>query len=111
MDGNYPRRQFVSVIDNQEENTEATATAWAKGVVDFLNSLPYKHKTNFRFGGDITGDQLQSIDSYLLNKDVVTLAKEMYSEAVEDDTFFEYGDVVADFFSASSNPRGLFGVS
>ena len=122
MDGMYPMRQFLQVLDEEEENSAEQAREWghqiAKKITDLNRTSTYP--TTCSFAGDLTPpDDLPTVDTHLMNADVVNIASHLYKNAIMNGSFFEpicddEGDeennmpVSADFFGYIDDPRSLF---
>ena len=126
MDGNYPMRQLLQVLDGKEENTSEEAKKWgeliAKKMTDVNKTSMYP--TTCSFGGDLTpATGPPTVDTHLLNADVVNVATHLYNNAIVDGSFFEAtanddddgeedGEdgtpLSADFFGHIDDPRSLF---
>jgi hypothetical protein len=92
MDGNYPMRQFLQVLDDNEDNNSASAETWGRAIAAKITELNKSsiYPTVCSFGGDLTPTRgLPTIDTHLINRDVVTLATHLYSTAIVDGSFFE----------------------
>jgi hypothetical protein len=120
MDGTYPMRQFVRILDDEEEDSAETVKAWgieiAKKVTDLNRSSTYP--TVCIYGGDLTPSTgPTSLDTHILNNDVVQIARYLYGSAIDDGTFFDealdddgQGDktLAEKFFKNTKDPRTLF---
>ena len=120
MDGTYPMRQFVRILDDEEEDSAETVKAWgieiAKKVTDLNRSSTYP--TVCIYGGDLTPSTgPTSLDTHILNNDVVQIARYLYGSAIDDGTFFDealdddgQGDktLAEKFFKNTEDPRTLF---
>ena len=92
MDGNYPMRQFLQVLDDNEDNDSASAETWGRAIAAKITELNKSaiYPTACSYGGDLTpAGGPSTIDTHLINRDVVTLATHLYSTAIVDGSFFE----------------------
>jgi hypothetical protein len=120
MDGTYPMRQFVRILDDEEEDSTETVKTWgieiAKKLTDLNRSSTYP--TVCIYGGDLTPSTgPTSLDTHILNNDVVQIARYLYGSAIDDGTFFDealdnddQGDktLAQNFFAHTKDPRTLF---
>jgi hypothetical protein len=126
MDGHFAMRQFVEALDEEEENDSASAEKWGRAIAAKITELNKSsvYPTVCAYGGDLTPDAgPPTVDTHLLNKDVVTLASHLYNNPIVDGSFFEEiiepgedddeDDTVlpsfsSDFFGSIADPRSLF---
>ena len=127
MDGHYPMRQFVEVLDEEEENDPPSAEKWGRAIAAKITELNKSsvYPTVCVYGGDLTPDSgPPTVDTHLLNKDVVTRASHLYNNPIVDGSFFEeivqlnedddeeedivLPSVSSDFFGSIDDPRSLF---
>lgn len=131
MDGNYPMRQFLEVLDENDNNDAASAEIWgcaiAAKIMDLNKTSLYP--TRCAYAGDLTpAEGPATIDTQLVNRDVVTLATHLYGSSIANGSFFAWivpphhdnnennensnGGVIppvsADFFGLIEDPRSLF---
>lgn len=91
MDGNYPMRQFLQTLDEDEENDSASAETWGRAIAAKVTELNRTSicPTTCIFGRDLTpAAGPPTIDTHLINRDVVTLATYLYNNAIVDGSFF-----------------------
>ena len=120
MDGTYPMHQFVRILDDDEEDSAATVKAWGKDIATKLTDLNKSstYPNVCIFGGDLTPPTgPTSLDTHILNNDVIQIARYLYGSSIDDGTFFDEpldddkeGDktLVKKFFSHTNDPRTLF---
>lgn len=137
MDGNYPMRQFLGVLNDGENNDAASAETWGHAIAEKITDLNRAsvYPTRCAYGGDLTPEAGPStIDTQLINRDVVTLATHLYGHSIADGSFFTWiapphhddnandddsandednnagviPPVSADFFGLTDDPRSLF---
>jgi hypothetical protein len=128
MDGVFPMRQFLEVLNEEEDNNSASAANWGHAIAAKITELNKTsiYPTVCTYGGDLTPDSgPPTIDTHLLNRDVITLATHLYNNAIIDGSFFEVitqtnsstdsdgndetlPPVSADFFGFIDDPRSLF---
>lgn len=99
----YSWKQLLMIV-GEDNNTVAGRREAAKVVVEFFNKcvvdeeLDYKFQTKTRLGTDETCDPPRSVDSCLLDSDVVALMKEAYPD-VEMEELKDYNDIMETFWS------------
>jgi hypothetical protein len=120
MDDTYPMRQFVRILDEDEDDTAKSLKSWGKDIADKLTELNKSstYPTVCIFGGDLTPSTgPPPVDSHILNRDVVQIARYLYGSAIDDGTFFdtnleddENGDKTLSkkFFGQTKDPRTFF---
>jgi len=120
MDGTYPMRQFLRILDEEEEDSADTVKAWGINIADKLTDLNRSstYRTVCIYGGDLTPSTgPTSLDTHILNNDVVQIARYLYQSSIDDGTFFdelldddEGGDktLAKKFFAHTNDPRTLF---
>jgi hypothetical protein len=131
MDGNYPMRQFLEVLDENENNDLASAETWGRAIATKITELNETsvYPTRCDYGGDLTpAAGPPTINTQLINRDVVTLATHLYESSIADGSFFAWivpphhddnannedsnaeviPPVSADFFGLIEDPRSLF---
>jgi hypothetical protein len=128
MDGHFAMRQFVEVLDEEEENNTASAEKWGRAIAARITELNKTsvYPTICAYGGDLTPDSgPPTVDTHLLNRDVVTIASHLYNNPIIDGSFFqdiveaddEYDEdgegtihpsVASEFFGSIADPRSLF---
>jgi len=127
MDGHFAMRQFLEVLDEEEDNDSVSAEKWGRAIAAKITELNKTsiYPTVCAYGGDLTPDSgPPTIDTHLLNRDVVTLASHLYNNPIVDGSFFERivtydeddddGDetilpsVSSQFFGSIEDPRSLF---
>jgi hypothetical protein len=128
MDGHFAMRQFVEVLDEDEENDTASAEKWGRAIaarITELNKISV-YPTICAYGGDLTPDSgPPTVDTHLLNRDVVTIASHLYNNPIIDGSFFQdivepdeeddedgegtiHPSVASEFFGSIADPRSLF---
>lgn len=127
MDGNFAMRQFVEVLDEGKENDSPSAEKWGRAIAAKITDLNKSsvYPTVCVYGGDLTPDSgPPTVDTHLLNRDVVTLASHLYNNSIVDGSFFEeivelnedndedeyivLPSVSSEFFGSIEDPRSLF---
>lgn len=128
MDGHFPVRQFVEALDEAEENDSPSAEKWGRAIAAIITDLNKSsvYPTICAYGGDLTPvSGPPTVDTHLLNKDVVTLASHLYNNPIVDGSFFEeivlsdeeededaehtvLPSVSSEFFGSIADPRSLF---
>jgi hypothetical protein len=130
MDGHYAFRQFVQISNEDEANDSAFLEKWGRAIASRITELnkTSAYPTVCVYGGNITPvSGPPSVDTHLMNKDVVTIATNLYNNAIADGSFFEeYGEdgapeyegeegfpesfpsVSSEFFGSIEDPRSLF---
>ena len=116
-------RQFVHILDSDEEDSTATVKAWGKDiaakVTDLNKSTTYSKLCTY--GGDITPPKgPTSLDNHILNDDVIQIARYLYGSSIDDGTFFdepleddddEDKTLAKKFFMHTNDPHILFAAS
>jgi hypothetical protein len=136
MDGNYPMRQFLQVLDENDNNDSASAETWGRAIATKITELNKTsiYPTRCTYAGDLTpATGPDTIDTQLINRDVVALAMHLYEHAITDGSFFAWiapptdgrdlqdddvghandlsgviPPVSADFFGLTDDARSLF---
>jgi hypothetical protein len=130
MDGNYPMRQFLEVLDENDSNDSASAETWGRAIAARITELNRTsiYPTMCVYGGDLTpATGPATIDTQLIDRDVVSLAMHLYQSSITDGSFFAWiapphpedasdgasnggliPPVSADFFGLNEDPRSLF---
>lgn len=120
MDGTYPMRQFVRILDDDEEDSADTVKAWGMEIAQKLTDLNKSstYPTVCIYGGDLTPSTgPPSVDTHILNNDVVQIARYLYGSSIDDGTFFdeildddeqEDKTLAKKFFAHTNDPRTLF---
>ena len=110
-DGNqYGVRCMVKAHNNPAENTAAAAHSWGQAVVNLykkFSKCPVHPIVNVLNGNTAIPD-LPAVNHYIRNEDAAKIAKVLYHEAIEDGSFWDHEEVVADFFGDLENPQSLF---
>jgi hypothetical protein len=79
----YPWRQFM-IITGEKNNTPAKRKEYAEALVTFFNSLATKAHYTFvrkiKIGEDLTANPLETVDTVLLDRDVVGLMLSAYED-------------------------------
>ena len=110
-EGIWPLRQFVHIVQEDEEDNEAAAAEWGRMVAREITELKAqsKYPKHCTFGGSLTAPTgPESVDTHLMNKDVVDLVDTLYRDNIDDESFWEYEDIVRGFFAHAEDPKTLF---
>lgn len=110
-EGIWPLRQFVHVVQEDEEDTEPAAADWGRTLAREVTELKAqsKYPKHCSYGGSLTSSNgPESVDTHLMNKDVVELVDTLYHDNIEDGTFWDDEDTVRKFFAHADDPRTLF---
>ena len=88
-------------IPGEEENTAEYRERLASAIIASFNSHAvkptYKYPKHVKFGGDFSSDPLVTVDTYLLDQDVIGLMQAAYP----DNTLLElkeFPDIMEDFW-------------
>ena len=84
--------------------------AWGQAVVNLykkFSKYPVHPIVNVLNGNTAIPD-LPAVNHYIRNEDAAKIAKVLYHEAIEDGSFWDHEEVVADFFGDLENPQSLF---
>lgn len=126
MDGTYPMRQFLQVLNEDDDDSPEAAKKWGEDIAKKMTELgkTSMYPSNCSYGGDLTpADGPAVVDTYLLNSDVVNVASHLYKDAIIDGSFFEplpaddedddddsepTPPLSAQFFHNTGDPRSLF---
>ncbi len=127
MDGTFAMRQFLQVLNEDDDESPEAARIWGTDIAKMITNLnkTSQYPTVCTFGGDLTpATGPPTVDTHLLNADVVNVASHLYNNAIIDGSFFEPipGDenddddespdsmesLSAQFFGSIDDPRVLF---
>ena len=120
IDGTYPMRQFLRILDSDEEDSLATIKKWGTAIATTMTNLnkTSTYPSTCVYGGDLTPSTgPPSVDTHVLDADTVQIARHLYGSAIDDGSFFEEvleNDEDVDhtlanmFFTKTADPRTLF---
>ncbi len=128
MDGTYAMRQFLQVLNDDDDDSLEAARTWGTDIAKMITNLnkTSQYPTRCSFGGDLTpASGPPTVDTHLMNADVVNVASHLYNNAIIDGSFFEpiqnSGDdddednndgtvepLSSQFFGTIDDPRSLF---
>ena len=110
-EGIWPLRQFVHIVQEDEEDTEAAAADWGRLLAREITELKAqsKYPKHCTYGGSLTSPNgPESVDTHLMNKDIVELVDILYRDNIDDGSFWEHEDIVRGFFAHADDPKTLF---
>ena len=122
MDGTYPMRQFVRILDEDEEDSVVAVKEWGTTIADTMTKLnkTSTYPSTCVYGGDVTPSTGPApVDTQMLDNDTVQIARHLYGSAIDNGTFFE--EVIENdqdenhtlanmFFTKTADPRTLFSI-
>ena len=111
-------RQFLRILDDDEDDSTESVKAWGTDIAAKLTELnkTASYPTVCIFGGDLTPPTgPPSVDTHVLNSDVVQIVRHLYGSSIDDGTFFEQlldddkdKTLAKKFFAHTADPRTLF---
>lgn len=92
MDGIYPMRQFLQILNEDDDDSTEAAKTWGSDIAKVITNLnkTSQYPTTCTFGGDLTPPTgPPTVDTHLMNSDVVNIACHLYNNSIIDGSFFE----------------------
>jgi len=114
MSKGYTWKMILRTLEDEElDDVDNVAVEWGEKIAQTMNVhfVPkFRYPEVFEFGCIVNkgSEVVNSIRNYVMRKDVILYCKLAYKEAIEDMTFFDDKDLMAELFPGEENVKGLF---
>ena len=114
MSKGYNWKMILRTLEDEElDDVDKVAVEWGEKIAETMNvhfAPKFKYLEIFEFGCIINkgSDLVNSINNYVIRRDVILFCKMAFTEAIEDMSFFQDKELMVELFPNKKNVMVLF---